>query len=277
MVQTVLMIEDDARLAGMVAAYLAPHGFALRHAMTAQEGIALLQREQDVKLVLLDLMLPDADGLDVCRQLRSLAAPLRAVPVVMLTAKGDPFDRVVGLEIGADDYLPKPFEPRELLARLRGEGMPDREAMRCEISGDHAGQPLVVFDHQDMMEHHGIIPQCMGIPSRLAHWSRCSGVSSSAASPTALAIRRLMKSTRCICAARHCSSAARSIAGASNKACARACSRRNCSWTGRRSATAALAIAASRAFPSSPAPSAHCSAILSICACRASGPIAIGP
>lgn len=119
MVQTVLMIEDDARLAGMVAAYLAPHGFALRHAMTAQEGIALLQREQDVKLVLLDLMLPDADGLDVCRRIRALPAPLCAVPVVMLTAKGDPLDRVVGLEIGADDYLPKPFEPRELLARLR--------------------------------------------------------------------------------------------------------------------------------------------------------------
>jgi DNA-binding response OmpR family regulator len=64
-------------------------------------------------------MLPDADGLDVCRQIRALVAPLRAIPLVMLTAKGDAFDRVVGLEIGADDYLPKPFEPRELLARLR--------------------------------------------------------------------------------------------------------------------------------------------------------------
>jgi DNA-binding response OmpR family regulator len=119
MVQTVLMIEDDARLAGMVAAYLAPHGFALRHALTAQEGIDILQREQDIKLVLLDLMLPDADGLDVCRRIRALGAPLGTLPIVMLTAKGDPLDRVVGLEIGADDYLPKPFEPRELLARLR--------------------------------------------------------------------------------------------------------------------------------------------------------------
>jgi DNA-binding response OmpR family regulator len=119
MVQTVLMIEDDARLAGMVAAYLAPHGFALRHALTAQEGIDILQREQDIKLVLLDLMLPDADGLDVCRRIRALPAPLCALPIVMLTAKGDPLDRVVGLELGADDYLPKPFEPRELLARLR--------------------------------------------------------------------------------------------------------------------------------------------------------------
>jgi DNA-binding response OmpR family regulator len=120
MVQHVLMIEDDERLAGMVGTYLAPYGFEVRHAATAQAGIALLEQDDaGFALVLLDLMLPDADGLDVCRQVRALAAPLRSIPVVMLTAKGDPFDRVVGLEIGADDYLPKPFEPRELLARLR--------------------------------------------------------------------------------------------------------------------------------------------------------------
>jgi DNA-binding response OmpR family regulator len=120
MLHHVLMIEDDERLAGMVTAYLAPHGFAVRHAATAQAGLAMLQQDgMAFALVLLDLMLPDADGLDVCRQVRALGAPLRAIPVVMLTAKGDPFDRVVGLEIGADDYLPKPFEPRELLARLR--------------------------------------------------------------------------------------------------------------------------------------------------------------
>jgi len=125
MLHHVLMIEDDERLAGMVAAYLAPHGFAVRHAATAQAGLAMLQQGEAghagpaFALVLLDLMLPDADGLDLCRTIRALTAPLRAVPVVMLTAKGDPFDRVVGLEIGADDYLPKPFEPRELLARLR--------------------------------------------------------------------------------------------------------------------------------------------------------------
>lgn len=120
MIQHVLMVEDDDRLAGMVAAYLAPHGFEVRHAATAQAGIAMLRQDGDgVALILLDLMLPDADGLDVCRQIRALGAPLRSIPVVMLTAKGDPFDRVVGLEVGADDYLPKPFEPRELLARLR--------------------------------------------------------------------------------------------------------------------------------------------------------------
>jgi DNA-binding response OmpR family regulator len=120
MLHHVLMIEDDERLAGMVAAYLAPHGFAVRHAATARAGLSMLREDgQAFALVLLDLMLPDADGLDVCREIRALGAPLRAVPIVMLTAKGDPFDRVVGLEIGADDYLPKPFEPRELLARLR--------------------------------------------------------------------------------------------------------------------------------------------------------------
>ena len=120
MVQQVLMIEDDERLAGMVATYLAPHGFEVRHAASAQAGIATLEHDGDaIALVLLDLMLPDADGLDVCRRIRTLAAPRRAVPIMMLTSKGDPFDRVVGLEIGADDYLPKPFEPRELLARLR--------------------------------------------------------------------------------------------------------------------------------------------------------------
>lgn len=136
MVQHVLLIEDDERLAGMLAAYLAPHGFELRHAASAREGLALLQQEgAPFALVLLDLMLPDADGLDVCRQLRALAPPLRSIPVVMLTAKGDPFDRVLGLEIGADDYLPKPFEPRELLARLRAvlRRPPLADAGRAEV------------------------------------------------------------------------------------------------------------------------------------------------
>ncbi|MFX8219071.1 response regulator, partial [Acinetobacter baumannii] len=70
-------------------------------------------------LVILDLMLPDMDGLEVCRRIRSLQGPAAQVPVLMLTAKGDPMDRIIGLELGADDYLPKPFEPRELLARIR--------------------------------------------------------------------------------------------------------------------------------------------------------------
>jgi len=118
MVQRILMIEDDQRLADMVVTYLSAHGYDVAHAASAQQGLALL-RAGGVALVLLDLMLPDADGLDLCRRIRAMEPPFQATPIVMLTAKGDPFDRVVGLELGADDYLPKPFEPRELLARLR--------------------------------------------------------------------------------------------------------------------------------------------------------------
>ncbi|MES2150083.1 MAG: response regulator transcription factor [Pseudomonadota bacterium] len=118
MPQRVLMIEDDQRLAGMVATYLGQNGYEVAHAGTAKAGLARLQAESFV-LVLLDLMLPDADGLEVCRRIRALGGDVKAIPVIMLTAKGDPMDRVIGLELGADDYLPKPFEPRELLARLR--------------------------------------------------------------------------------------------------------------------------------------------------------------
>ena len=111
----ILMIEDDARLAAMVAEDLGRSGLDVETAGTAAEGLARLARGP-FDLVLLDLMLPDGDGLDVCRRIRAAGS---AVPVVMLTAKGDPTDRVVGLELGADDYLAKPFDPRELLARVR--------------------------------------------------------------------------------------------------------------------------------------------------------------
>jgi DNA-binding response OmpR family regulator len=117
--QRILMIEDDRRLAEMVATYLGQSGFAVEAVGSGEAGLAALRREAAFAAVLLDLMLPDGDGLDVCRRIRALPPPADSVPVLMLTAKGDPFDRVVGLEIGADDYLPKPFEPRELLARLR--------------------------------------------------------------------------------------------------------------------------------------------------------------
>jgi DNA-binding response OmpR family regulator len=118
MTQTLLMIEDDARLAQMVVTYLGQSGLQTLHAGDAQSGLAMLQ-SQPVDLVVLDLMLPDMDGLEVCRRIRALPAALGSTPVLMLTAKGDPMDRIIGLEMGADDYLPKPFEPRELLARIR--------------------------------------------------------------------------------------------------------------------------------------------------------------
>jgi len=120
--QQLLMIEDDTRLAQMVGEYLGQSGFAFHHAANAQAGLAQLQGDNAAPvpdLVILDLMLPDMDGLEVCRRIRSLQGPASQVPVLMLTAKGDPMDRIIGLELGADDYLPKPFEPRELLARIR--------------------------------------------------------------------------------------------------------------------------------------------------------------
>ncbi len=110
----VLLIEDDTRLANMVRDYLGQNGLEVAHQGSARAGLAHL-REHGVDIVLLDLMLPDADGLDVCRQIRAISA----VPIMMVTARGDVADRVVGLELGADDYLAKPFEARELLARLR--------------------------------------------------------------------------------------------------------------------------------------------------------------
>ena len=114
MAERILMIDDDNRLAGMVQDYLGGAGFRVTVAGTGREGEALLKRET-FDAVILDLMLPDADGLDLCRKLRASSD----VPILMLTARGEPMDRVVGLELGADDYLAKPFEPRELQARLR--------------------------------------------------------------------------------------------------------------------------------------------------------------
>ena len=130
MTKRILLIEDDVRLAGMVRDYLSESDFDVTIAGTGSQGLAL-QKEHSFGAIILDLMLPDTDGLEVCRTLRATDS----VPILMLTAKGDPMDRVVGLELGADDYLPKPFEPRELLARLRailrrGKGEDREDIMR---------------------------------------------------------------------------------------------------------------------------------------------------
>jgi DNA-binding response OmpR family regulator len=114
MTERILMIEDDRRLAAMVSDYLRRSGFTVSAEHDAASGLATLRRSAFDALIL-DLMLPDLDGLEVCRLVRMESR----IPILMLTAKGDAMDRVVGLELGADDYLPKPFEPRELLARLR--------------------------------------------------------------------------------------------------------------------------------------------------------------
>ena len=166
--QQLLMIEDDARLAQMVGEYLERSGFGVTHAIDAQAGLSVLQEPPAgtmPDLVILDLMLPDIDGLEVCRRVRALPGEAGKVPVLMLTAKGDPMDRIVGLELGADDYLPKPFEPRELLARIRAilrrksDGAPpaaktlrfgsleiDRDARTVTVGGQAAELTSYQFD-----------------------------------------------------------------------------------------------------------------------------------
>jgi DNA-binding response OmpR family regulator len=117
MTNRLLLIDDDARLTAMVGDYLRRNGFEVDTAGTLATGRErLAQNAYDA--LLLDLMLPDGDGLDLTRELRGNPR-LRRLPLLMLTARGEPTDRIVGLEIGADDYLPKPFEPRELLARVK--------------------------------------------------------------------------------------------------------------------------------------------------------------
>ncbi|MEZ5739986.1 MAG: response regulator transcription factor [Burkholderiaceae bacterium] len=111
----ILLIEDDLRLGQMVREYLAKAGLTVVLADDAARGQRHLA-QQPFDLLLLDLMLPDADGLDLCRTIR---AGHPALPIIMATARGDTTDRIVGLELGADDYLAKPYEPRELLARIR--------------------------------------------------------------------------------------------------------------------------------------------------------------
>ena len=166
-----LMIEDDERLANMVTEYLNQSGLQVTHMADGTSGLQALQEPasgQPADLVILDLMLPDIDGLEVCRRIRTLSSPAAQVPILMLTAKGDPMDRVIGLEAGADDYLPKPFEPRELLARIRailrrrGDGGPasaqpaqvlrfgsleiDRDARTVTVGGKPADLTSYQFD-----------------------------------------------------------------------------------------------------------------------------------
>jgi len=115
--QRLLLIDDDARLTGMVGDYLRNAGFEVAVAGSLAAGRDQL-RDGQFDALLLDLMLPDGDGLDLTRELRAQART-RRLPLLMLTARGEPLDRIVGLELGADDYLGKPFEPRELLARVK--------------------------------------------------------------------------------------------------------------------------------------------------------------
>jgi two-component system, OmpR family, response regulator len=111
-----LLIDDDEHLGPPLAAYFARAGFELQHATRPSAGLAMLRgKGPGFDAAILDVMLPEMDGFELCRTIRKESA----LPIIMLTARGDVMDRVVGLELGADDYLPKPFEPRELLARVQ--------------------------------------------------------------------------------------------------------------------------------------------------------------
>ena len=123
MTTQVLLIDDDERLGALLTEYLGRFGFAVTAATHPDAGLRALKHAE---IVILDVMLPDSDGFAVCRKIRETSR----VPVIMLTARGDVMDRIVGLELGADDYLPKPFEPRELVARMQAilrRGKPEEE------------------------------------------------------------------------------------------------------------------------------------------------------
>jgi len=133
-VMRVLLIDDDMRLAELLDGYLKPQGVTLSHASGGQAGLAALATG-GFDAVLLDVMMPGMDGLAVLRKVRDAG---HRIPVIMLTARGDEADRVVGLELGADDYVAKPFSPRELLARLRAvmrRAQPDSVAERLTSAG----------------------------------------------------------------------------------------------------------------------------------------------
>jgi two-component system, OmpR family, phosphate regulon response regulator OmpR len=113
--QKILVVDDDMRLRALLERYLVEQGYVVRSAANSEQMDRLLERE-NFHLLVLDLMLPGEDGLSICRRLRQQE---QDIPIVMLTAKGDEVDRIIGLELGADDYMPKPFNPRELLARIK--------------------------------------------------------------------------------------------------------------------------------------------------------------
>lgn len=110
----ILLIDDDEQLGPPLASYFQRYDLELEQVTYPQQGLKAIQNE-NYQLVILDIMLPDMDGFEVCRELRKTSD----IPIMMLTARGEVMDRVIGLELGADDYLPKPFEPRELVARIQ--------------------------------------------------------------------------------------------------------------------------------------------------------------
>lgn len=143
MAESILIIDDDVRLADMLRTYLSRGGFAVEARHTGRGGLEAVTRPgaASFDVVILDIMLPDLDGLEVCRQLRARSN----IPILMLTARGEDTDRIVGLELGADDYLPKPFNPRELQARLKA-------ILRRRRDGDAVGPNIQRFGRLEIDE-----------------------------------------------------------------------------------------------------------------------------
>ncbi len=133
----ILLIDDDTRLAGLLREYFTQFDLALDSATTPGKGLVMLG-DSDYELVILDIMLPEMDGFEVCKRIRRDSD----IPVIMLTARGEVMDRIVGLELGADDYLAKPFEPRELVARIHGI----LKRMQAANAGDQSQKKVLSFD-----------------------------------------------------------------------------------------------------------------------------------
>jgi two-component system response regulator CpxR len=134
----ILLVDDDRKLCRLMADYLEPMGYAVAAAHNGQDGLEML-REDDYQAVILDVMMPEMDGFEVLKHLRNESD----IPVIMLTARGEETDRIVGLELGADDYLPKTFSSRELLARLRA--VTRRYSKFEKMSAHNAETDLLVF------------------------------------------------------------------------------------------------------------------------------------
>jgi two-component system, OmpR family, alkaline phosphatase synthesis response regulator PhoP len=171
--ETILVVEDEEAIASFVAAYLRKDGFAVKATASGREALAFVRSDQP-SLVILDLMLPDLDGMEVCRRIRETSD----MPVLMLTARDDDLDKIAGLDAGADDYLTKPFNPAELVARVRailrrsgtdrplgegrtlshGELVLDAGSRECHVGDEEIRLAPKEFDLLwELLDHRGLV------------------------------------------------------------------------------------------------------------------------
>ena len=158
---TILLIDDDEQLGPPLAAYFQRFDLTLELAHRPSLGLAKLAQGR-IDAAILDVMLPEMDGFELCRTIRKSDAGFGDIPLIMLTARGDVMDRVVGLELGADDYLPKPFEPRELVARL--QTVLRRQRVSADASHVGAGKSQLAFEGLHInLDTHAVLRQGEGI------------------------------------------------------------------------------------------------------------------